>query len=444
MKSHLKLYICRNCGYNSSQWLGRCPNCGEWNSLKEKIEKGWFTREERKIEVLAEVEIQPTIRIKTGIKEFDYTIGGVVKGGITLLGGAPGVGKSTLILQVVEKLAQKGEKVLYVSGEEMPSQVKMRAKRFGIKGENIHITMHAEIEKIEKEIIELSPHIIVVDSIQAVYSTKVEGIPGSPSQVRECGFYFMKTAKLRGMSIFLIAHVTKEGIIAGPKMLEHMVDTVLYLEGGRDYFYRILRVTKNRFGTTDEIGIFEMKEKGLVSVEDPSLIFLSKTKHKIPGNIVTCTIEGTRPLLVEIQALISPPMGRVPQRIVSGVDYNRVNMLLAVIERRIGLKIGLLDVFINVVGGFQIRERATDLAVILAIISVYKKKNIPPNTIAIGEVGLGGEVRQVNLIERRLLEGERHNFKKCIAPVDEYKGKIKVIKVKDIKEAVYGAFNYNS
>jgi len=413
--------------------------------LKERIEKGWIRGEKKGIELLAEVEVQSTIRIKTGIKEFDYTIGGgVVKGGVTLLGGEPGVGKSTLILQVVERLAQKGEKVLYISGEEMAFQVKMRAKRFGIKGENIHITMNGEIEKIEKEIETLSPHIIVVDSIQAVYSTKVDGIPGSPSQVKECGFYFMRVAKLGGISIFLIAHVTKEGIIAGPKMVEHMVDTVLYLEGGRAQFYRILRVTKNRFGPTDEIGVFEMKEKGLVSVEDPSLIFLTQNKNQTPGNIVTCTIEGTRPLLVEIQALISPSRGKVPQRVVSGIDYNRVNMLLAVIERRVGIQLGFLDVFLNVVGGFQIRERAADLAVVLAIISAYKKKNIPPTTIAIGEVGLGGEVRQVNLMRKRLIEGERHNFKRCIAPVAEYKGEMKVIKVRDVKEAVYGAFNYNS
>lgn len=435
-------YVCEGCGYVSSQWLGRCPSCNEWNTFTEEISSPTKTRYPELVstkmppKLLAEIEVSPTIRMQTQIHEFDRVLGGgIVEGALILVGGEPGIGKSTLLLQAVDRIAKDDKKVLYISGEESPPQIKLRAERLGIESKNISIFSQTNIDEIIAEIKSLTPNVIVIDSIQTAYHPEVGSLPGSISQVRECGLRLMQIAKSYNIPIFIIGHITKEGAIAGPKTLEHMVDTVLYIEGDKNYFYRILRAVKNRFGSTNEIGIFEMKESGMQEVKDPSFVFLSEMGDNPPGNVVTCAMEGTRPFLVEIQALLTYCVYRMPQRVASGIDYRRLAMLLAVIERRVGLKVSTHDVFINVVGGLHIEERASDLAVLLAIVSGLKNAPVPQKTAVVGEVGLGGEIRPVALLEKRVKEIERLGFTKCIAP-SKCKSKVEIVTVRNAREAI--------
>jgi DNA repair protein RadA/Sms len=447
MLKEQRKYVCQECGYISPQWLGRCPECNKWKTFVEEYKKEpayGFTISKTPTRLLSEIKVSPTIRIKTGIHEFDRVLGGgIVEGALILVGGEPGIGKSTLLLQMIDCVARNGKKVLYISGEESPSQVKLRASRFGIESKNINILAQIDIEEIVSEIEKVAPNLIVVDSIQAIYNPSVDALPGSVSQVRECAFRLMEIAKSKHIPTFIIGHVTKEGTIAGPRILEHMVDTVLYLEGDKNHFYRILRAVKNRFGSTHEIGVFEMKETGLQEVKDPSMMFLGERTNNISGNVVTCAIEGTRPFLVEIQALLSPSVYRMPQRVVSGIEYNRLSMLLAVIERRIGIRVSTYDVFINVVGGLRIEERASDLAIILAIVSGVKGKRVIEKTAILGEVGLGGEVRPVGLMEKRIKEIERLGFTRCIGP-SKCKSNISIVAVQSVSQAIHEAINHHS
>lgn len=441
MPKQQRKYVCQTCGYSSPQWLGKCPTCNEWNTFVEEISGSSPSRiqhPEYKIQPkpLTEIELSHTIRLQTKIHEFDRVLGGgIVEGSLILVGGEPGIGKSTLLLQAVDHIAQLDKKVLYVSGEELPSQIKLRAGRLGIENKNISIFSQTNIDEIALEIEAIAPDVVVVDSIQTAYHPDIDSLPGSVTQLRECGLRLMQIAKSSAIPIFIIGHITKEGAIAGPKTLEHMVDTVLYIEGDKNNLYRILRAAKNRFGSTNEIGIFEMKEEGMQEVQDPSLMFLSERNDNLPGNVVTCAMEGTRPFLVEIQALLAPCVYRTPQRVASGIDYRRLSMLLAVIECRVGIKVSTYDVFINVVGGLHIEETASDLALILAIVSGVKNSPVSLQTAVLGEVGLGGEVRPVALLDKRVKEIERLGFTKCIAP-SKCKSNIEVIAVRNVREAI--------
>ncbi|MBI4721789.1 MAG: DNA repair protein RadA [Candidatus Stahlbacteria bacterium] len=447
MPKQSKRYVCQSCGYSSPQWLGKCPTCGEWSTLIEEIDVKLVQKGRQPISTrvpsqsLSEIEISPAIRTQTKLSEFDRVLGGgIVEGSLVLVGGEPGIGKSTLLLQAIDRISGMGKKVLYVSGEESPTQIKLRASRLGIENKNINILMQTDILEIENEISLLAPDIIIIDSIQTCFHSEISAIPGSVSQVKECTLRLMQIAKTQHISVFIVGHVTKEGAIAGPKTLEHIVDTVLYLEGDKNHFYRILRAAKNRFGSTHEIGVFEMKEEGMTEVIDPSMMFLGERKTETPGNVVTCAMEGSRPFLVEIQALMASCVYRMPQRIVSGIEYNRLAMLLAIIERRLGIKVYNYDVFINVVGGLHIEETASDLAIILAIVSGIKNSPIPQTTAIVGEVGLGGEVRPIGLLDKRVKEIERLGFSKCIAPA-KCKANIKIIPIHNIKDAINEALN---
>ncbi len=456
MAKQQRKYVCRECGYSSPQWLGKCPNCNAWDTFVEEISKTTTGLKPASVKIpsksLSDIKISPTIRMHTEIQEFDRVLGGgVVEGSLILVGGEPGIGKSTLLLQAVHQLGKIGKKVLYVSGEESPAQIKLRARRFGMESNNIYILAQTDIDEIITEIEALSPDIVVVDSIQTVYHPEIPAVPGSITQVRECALRFMRVAKSNQMVIFLIGHVTKEGSIAGPRTLEHLVDTVLYLEGDKNYLYRLLRASKNRFGSTQEIGIFEMKEKGMEEVKDPSFMFLGEREEALPGNVVTCAMEGSRSFLVEIQALLAHSFYKIPQRVSAGINYKRLAMLLAVIERRVGIRVSEKDVFINVVGGLQIEETSADLAIILAIISGIKNTPISPKTVILGEVGLGGEVRPIALIEKRVKEVSRLGFNECIVPSKCSRGtmhraptNMKITKVRNVREAIYEVINHHS
>lgn len=456
MAKEKKRYVCQECGYSSFQWLGKCPSCNAWNSFVEEVNVSKTSRHGGTIRVtpvsLSKIEMSETDRICSGIGEFDRVLGGgIVKGSLILVGGEPGIGKSTLLLQTSDELAKLGMKILYVSGEESAAQIKMRADRLGVKDEKIYLLSQTDIDEIIKEIDELNPNIIIVDSIQTLYDSEIGAMPGSVSQVRGCGMKLIEVAKGRGSrlapTIFLIGHVTKEGMLAGPKTLEHMVDTVLYLEGDKNDFYRILRAAKNRYGSTNEIGVYEMNQNGLQEVKDPSFSFLGNREASSPGTVITCVMEGTRPFLIEIQALLSFAGYRLPQRVATGINYKRLAMLLAVVECRLGIKVGSKDVFINVIGGLQVEETASDLAVILAIASAVKNVAIPKETVIIGEVGLGGEVRPVRLLDKRLKEIEKLGFKKYIGPAIDrsgYKKKIEIIGVRNVKEVINEAFYHHS
>ncbi|MDD5528891.1 MAG: DNA repair protein RadA [bacterium] len=444
-----KRYICQQCGHSTLQWLGKCPSCNAWNTFAEEVtftSKSTVSVRTPSIPI-TNISSSESIRILTGIGEFDRVLGGgVVKGAVVLVGGEPGIGKSTLLLQAVNKFAQSGLKVLYVSGEESLSQIKLRATRLSVDDKKIYILSQTDVSSVINEIDELVPNIVVIDSIQTLYDSEVSAIPGSLSQVRECALKLMSVAKSRDISIFLIGHVTKEGVIAGPRTLEHMVDTVLYLEGDKNNFYRILRAAKNRFGSTFEIGIFEMKQNALSEVKDPSQMFLTDNSENPPGNVTTCIMEGSRPFLVEVQALVVPVNFRMPQRVSAGIEYKRLAMLLAIIERRLGVRVSMQDVFINVIGGLQIEETASDLAVILAVVSGVKNISVPKQLVVMGEVGLGGEVRHIPAIENRIREIERLGFKDCIIPAKHEKmtSKINLIKVRNIKDAIDETFHNNN
>jgi len=428
MKQRLKrVFQCQKCGYISPKWIGRCPDCGEWNSFVEEVMDVESLSKKGELEQLKALEnIQPVSissieitlsdRLSTGIRELDRVLGGgVVKGSLVLIGGDPGIGKSTLLLQATDNIAKKYGKVLYVSGEESLTQIKLRAERLGAFSENILLLSETLVERILDWASEQELNALIVDSIQTVYTEEAMSAPGSVSQIRESATKFMHFAKKRGIPVFLIGHVTKEGAIAGPRVLEHLVDTVLYFEGDRGYAYRILRSVKNRFGPANEIGVFEMTGSGLFEVENPSLIFLSEHSQQ-SGSAITATIEGTRAILTEIQALVTPSNFGIPRRNFIGVDYQRVNLLIAVLEKRGRINLAGADIFVNVVGGLKITEPSSDLAVISATVSSFRDKPLPEGMVIFGEVGLSGEIRAISQTEMRLKEASRIGMKQAIIP----------------------------
>ena len=440
------VFVCSNCGNESSKWFGRCPACNEWNTCyEEKINlksSGKSASKKTATTVkLDDVKKQDIVRTKTGFDELDRVLGGgLVKGSLTLLGGEPGIGKSTLILQICDKIKGEGQ-VLYVSGEESAQQIKIRADRLGIKNNDIVFLGETDIDVIEDAILKTNPKLVIIDSIQTMYSDEITSGPGSVSQVREITARIMKMCKQEEITTIIIGHVTKDGNIAGPRVLEHMVDTVLYLEGERYFAYRILRGVKNRFGSTNEIGMFEMNDIGMCEIDNPSSVLLSEKNENVAGSIVVASIEGTRPILVELQALTATSVFGMPRRTANGIDYNRLTLLIAVLEKRTGLPLGNQDVYLNIVGGIKINEPALDLGIILAVSSSFKNIPIPNDVIAIGEVGLTGEVRSVNQIEKRIKEAEKLGFKKCIIPESNKKllkdtYKLDIIGVKNIGEAL--------
>lgn len=440
-------YICQSCGGIASQWMGKCPDCGGWNTLIEEITSTSSASKQNlsgnKAQALNKITLKDTLRYKTGILEFDRVLGGgIVEGSVILLGGDPGIGKSTLSLQVAAKFSEQ-QKVLYISGEESSQQIKLRAERLNIIAEEgLLLLNETNLFSIENELKETKPDLVIIDSIQTIYRDDLPSSPGSVSQVRECAAYLTRLAKNIGCSIIFVGHVTKDGAIAGPKVLEHMVDAVLYLEGERHQQFRILRGIKNRFGSTNEIGIFEMQYRGLAQVKNPSQIFLNDRPKDTAGSIVIATVEGTRPLLVEIQALVSTAGIGIPRRTFTGVDISRAAIVIATLEKKLGLHLHDQDIFLNVTGGVYIEEPAADLGIALAIISSFKNKPVPAELIAAGEIGLGGEIRSVGQIEKRISEAEKLGFKKFLTPQlpAEDIGKIKCLEIKNIQEAVEEVF----
>ena len=441
------IFVCNECGYESAKWMGKCPACNSWNTffeekLSTKVESG---KREKKIQEapkpLNSFVGQDAQRTSTGYAELDRVLGGgLVKGSLVLVGGEPGIGKSTLILQLCDKVKGEG-KVLYVSGEESAEQIKLRADRLNIKNDDIMFLGETDIDIIDQNIEELNPKLVIIDSMQTMYSEDISSAPGSVSQVREITSRIMKICKSRKITTIIIGHVTKDGNIAGPRVLEHMVDTVLYIEGERYFSYRMIRGVKNRFGSTNEVGMFEMQEKGMVEITNPSSILISEREDNPSGSVVVATVEGTRPLLVELQALVTQSVFGLPRRTANGIDYNRLTLLVAVMEKKAGFMLGNQDVYLNVVGGLKVNEPALDLGIILATASSFKNVSIPKGVIALGEVGLTGEVRTINMMEKRLKEAERLGFKKCIIPENNKKllkesYKLDIIGVKNINEAM--------
>ena len=415
------IFVCSNCGYESAKWLGKCPACNEWNSFyEEKVAntsstsggKSSVSKEKSMPRKLKEVEGIEMARTSTGIGELDRVLGGgLVKGSLVLVGGEPGIGKSTLILQLCDKVKGEG-KVLYVSGEESAEQVKIRADRLNINNDDLLFLGETNIDNIQDTIMSVNPKLVIIDSIQTMYSEEITSAAGTVSQVREITSRIMRMCKDNGITTIIIGHVTKDGNIAGPRVLEHMVDTVLYLEGERYFSYRILRSVKNRFGSTNEVGMFEMKNEGMVEITNPSSILITERNDNPAGSVIVASMEGTRPLLVELQALTTPSVFGIPKRTANGIDFNRLAVLIAVVEKRAGINLGGQDVYLNVVSGIKLAEPAVDLGIILACISSFKNISIPQDVVAIGEVGLTGEVRAVNMIEKRIKEAEKLGFKK--------------------------------
>jgi DNA repair protein RadA/Sms len=441
-------FFCQDCGCESPKWMGKCPGCGNWNTMVEEIinksksSESKITYTKTKPVPINDIELGNEERYTTSMEELDRVLGGgVVRGSLVLVGGDPGIGKSTLLLQVSRNLAVSGKIVLYVTGEESLKQIKIRAERLDVNNEKLLILPETDLGIIENYINDIKPDIIIIDSIQTVYREELQSAPGSVSQVREATATLMRIAKSLSIATFIVGHVTKEGSIAGPKVLEHMVDTVLYFEGERHHTYRIIRAVKNRFGSTNEIGIFEMKNKGLDEVKNPSEMLLSGRTQNTPGSCVVCTIEGTRPVLVEIQALTSTTSFGMPRRMATGFDYNRVILLMAVLEKRVGLQLQSSDAYVNVVGGLKIDEPACDLGIACAIASSFRGMPINNNTVIIGEIGLTGEIRGVNLIDKRIIEAQKLGFLKCIIPKDnlkslDFKPKIQIFTVENIHEAL--------
>jgi len=435
-------FVCQSCGAYAPKWLGKCPECGSYNTMVEELVERKATKRrtrESKPVSLSDIPLATNERAAVHIAELDRVLGGgFVKGSLVLLGGDPGIGKSTLMLQICALVAQDSGRILYVSGEESAYQIRLRAERLGCVSGSIDLLSETELESILESARGLRPGLMVVDSIQTIYKSSLTSAPGSVAQVRECGGDLMRFAKENDVTTILIGHVTKFGVIAGPKTLEHIVDTVLYFEGDKAQQYRILRAIKNRFGSTNEIGVFEMTEKGLQEVANPSSLFISDSTA--PGSAVTSIVEGTRPLLVEVQALTSPASFNYPQRVATGIDYKRLAMLLAVLERRVGLRVSGMDCFVNAVGGIKVVEPACDLGLTLAIASSMKNKPVGKGTVMIGEVGLGGEVRPVYSIESRLKEAEKLGFKHAIIPHkgmrDLGSSKIEITAVTEVSEAV--------
>lgn len=446
-KGKKSVFFCQNCGHEENKWLGQCPMCKEWNTFVEEpvsFSKSASAKQIKDAEVVAlkHVETDQEERIKTKIEELDRVLGGgIVPGSLLLVGGDPGIGKSTLLLQVCQRLCEDKHQVLYISGEESLKQIKLRANRMGEFTEDLLLLCETNLEIVKNVIQKRKPEVVIIDSIQTMYSEEVASAPGSVSQVRESTNVFMQLAKGLGISIFIVGHVTKEGTVAGPRVLEHMVDTVLYFEGDRHASYRILRGVKNRFGSTNEIGVFEMRQNGLVEVENPSEFMLNGKPENASGSVVACSMEGTRPILIEIQALVCSSNFGMPRRTAAGTDYNRVNLLMAVLEKRVGIHLSNYDAYVNIAGGIKMNEPAVDLGIVMAIVSSYKNQPIDEKTIVFGEIGLSGEVRAVNMPEQRVAEAKKLGFTTCIMPevsrevVKNIKG-IKIIGVKTINEAL--------
>ena len=449
-KGKKSIFFCQNCGHEEAKWLGQCPACKEWNTfVEERIDSG-ITKgttvaaravHEAKVVPLTEVTADDDTRSETGIKELDRVLGGgIVPGSLVLVGGDPGIGKSTLLLQVCQRMAQM-KKILYISGEESQAQIKLRANRMGNFTSGLLLLCETNLGIIRSVIEKERPELVVIDSIQTMYSEDVTSAPGSVSQVRESTNVFMQLAKGLCIPIFIVGHVTKEGTVAGPRVLEHMVDTVLYFEGDRHASYRILRAVKNRFGSTNEIGVFEMRQSGLVEVENPSEYMLSGKPENASGSVVACSMEGTRPILLEIQALVCRTNFGMPRRTAAGTDYNRVNLLMAVLEKRLGMSLGNCDAYVNIAGGIKMNEPAIDLGIVMALVSSYRNRPIDEKTIVFGEVGLSGEVRAMNMPEQRVAEAKKLGFETCILPevslkmVKGIKG-IRLVGVKTVNEAV--------
>ncbi|SDB07735.1 DNA repair protein RadA [Eubacterium oxidoreducens] len=449
-KGKTTIFYCQNCGYESTKWAGQCPACHEWNTFAEEVvssvKKGKReskrSEQEAQLYKLSDIELKKEERTSTGMEEFDRVLGGgLVKGSLVLLGGDPGIGKSTILLQACRLMAQNGKKIIYVSGEESPRQLKMRADRMGEFAEGMSVYCETNLLTIEQMAVREKPDILVIDSIQTMYHEEITSAPGSVSQVRESTGIFMQIAKQHGITTFLVGHVTKEGVVAGPRVLEHMVDTVLYFEGNRHNTFRVLRGVKNRFGATNEIGVFEMSHNGLREVVNPSEYMLCGKPTNVTGSVVACAMEGTRPVLLEIQALVCKTNFSMPRRTVAGTDHNRMNLLMAVVEKRLGYALYSCDAYINIAGGMNMNEPAVDLAVVLAIVSSYKNIIIEDDVICFGEVGLSGEVRAVTMMDVRVREAVKLGFRKAILPQvsKEAIGKvdgIELIGVKNIKEAV--------
>ena len=442
-------YICQECGYETFKWMGKCPECESWNTFVEEIEQKKtkhdlfvMKNDIAKPIPINSLEFKEENRFSTCVNELDRVLGGgIVEGSMILVGGDPGIGKSTLLIQVSNYVACSGKKVLYISGEESIYQIKLRASRLAINSENLYIFAENNLNIIEKYIDELMPDMIIVDSIQTVFNPDITSTPGSVSQIKEGTSRFMKISKKIGISTFIVGHVTKDGAIAGPKILEHMVDTVLYFEGERYNTYRMIRAVKNRFGSTNELGVFEMRELGLVEVENPSKVLISEKPKGVSGSVIVATIEGTRPMLVELQALVSPTSFGIPRRMAIGVDYNRVAVLIAVLEKRAFMQTQNQDVYINVVGGIKLNEPAMDLGIMLSIASSFKNIEIDEKTVVIGEVGLTGEVRGVSFVEKRIMECKKLGFTKVIIPKNNLIGLeniegIRIYGVENIKDAL--------
>ena len=449
-------YVCQSCGYESAGYLGKCPECGSWGSFVEEVSASTVSKSEPEVfdttppMKLSEIKMNSEIRMSTNISEFDRVLGGgIVQGSLVLIAGDPGIGKSTILLQTSGELCKNNKKVLYVSAEESAGQIKLRAERLGVKSDTLYIYPQTNLELIKKHIENMQPDLVIIDSIQAIYTTMIQSSAGSVSQIRECCNMLMQTAKSQNISIIVIGHVTKEGNIAGPKVLEHMVDTVIQFEGDKTKTYRILRSIKNRFGNTAEVGIFEMGTNGLSEVINPSEVFLKEySQTQTPGSTIIVTSEGTRPLLVEIQALVGTTPYPAPRRIANGVDTGRVLQILAVLEKRIGLNLSKQDVYVNVIGGIDVSEPAADLGIALAIVTCVRDVVFDSQTAIIGEIGLSGEIRAVNHIEKRINEAQKLGFKRIIVPAsneiqEDFKG-IEIVKVKRILEAITRGIKYDN
>ncbi len=441
------VFFCTNCGNETLKWMGRCPGCGAFNTMQEHVEKPVNGRGSapagisRAPQPISEVSVDTETRFFTGMGELDRVLGGgAVAGSLVLVGGAPGIGKSTLLLQICNELCRQ-RRVLYISGEESERQLKLRAQRLGVGPEDLLILSETRLSDVLEAVEEVKPDILIVDSIQTLYSENNESAPGSVSQVKDCTMTMMQLSKQQGITVFVVGHINKDGNIAGPKVLEHMVDCVLYFEGDTNSSYRLLRAAKNRFGSTNEIGVFEMGDKGLKEVPNPSQMLLSGRPEGASGTCVACVMEGTRPILAEVQALVSRTSFNVPRRTADGFDFNRAALLLAVAEKRTGMKLNLMDAYINVIGGLQLQEPAADLPVVLAIASSYRDAPIAGDMVAMGEVGLTGEIRSISHLNQRLSEVARLGFKKCIIPKNnaeklEIPEGLTVYRVKNLREAV--------
>ncbi|MFB4165648.1 DNA repair protein RadA [Alteribacillus sp. JSM 102045] len=454
MAKHKSKFVCQECGYESRKWMGRCPGCNQWNTMVEELESHNAKTSERrsfstlsdgtrqKPQPITKVTGEREPRIDTSLKELNRVLGGgIVPGSLVLVGGDPGIGKSTLLLQMTSILATRDHKVLYISGEESIKQTKLRADRLGANSEKLYVFAETDMDTIEIAIDQIQPTLVVIDSIQTVHHAEVTSAPGSVAQVRESTSMFMRIAKTRGIAVFIVGHVTKQGSIAGPKMLEHMVDSVLYFEGERHHTYRMLRAVKNRFGSTNELGIFEMKEMGLTEVKNPSEIFLEDRTEGSSGSIVVASLEGTRPILVELQALIAPSSFANPKRTATGVDQNRIALLMAVLEKRLGMLLQNQDAYINVAGGVKLDEPAIDLGIAICIASSFRNHASNPEDVVIGEIGLTGEIRRVARIEERIHEAAKLGFKRAIIPAKNKEGwkapeNIEVLGVTTLEEAL--------